>query len=167
VFLEPEGDKPLLAGISQSIFSLELEFSVCSTVGWCSLCVWSAAVFLTLIFLWLHQVIGGVGGFFLILWDTFHFSPKRECMVQDLRLLLLLQLRSSIFGEVVHCRLVGYRCLGTICWSQNTCYQLPTFAAQHPGRVKMLTLYEKWWIVGISVKWQFCPLQCLEAFCVL
>jgi len=31
--LEPEGDKPLLAGISQSIFSLELEFSVCSTVG--------------------------------------------------------------------------------------------------------------------------------------
>jgi len=31
--LEPKRDKPLLAGISHSIFSLELEFSVCSTVG--------------------------------------------------------------------------------------------------------------------------------------
>jgi len=29
----------MLAGISQSIFSLELEFLMCSAVGWYSLCV--------------------------------------------------------------------------------------------------------------------------------
>lgn len=121
--LEPEGDKPLLAGISQSIFSLE--FSVCSTVGWCSLYVWSAAVFLTLIFCDCTKLLQW-WGFSLILWDSLHLSPKRECMVRYLSRLLLLQSRSLIFGEVVHCRLVGYRCFGTTYCCPNTCYQLPT-----------------------------------------